>query len=162
SLFYDKILKHPQMRLVQTREELEQCRAEGKVGAILSLEGVDGIDAQIYMVSLLQRLGVRFIGLTWNNMNWAADGILEARGAGLSSLGMEFVQQSYDSHMMIDVSHLSEQGFWDIVHHCKHPFIASHSNAKAICDHPRNLSDAQITAIIDRKGMIGLTYVPWF
>jgi len=162
SLFYDKILQHPQMLLIQSKADIKRCRQEGKVGAMLSLEGVTGLEGHIYLNSILQSLGVRSVGLTWNDMNWAADGVLEARGAGLTGLGVEFVNSCQAKGIIVDVSHLSERSFWDVFQLSYRPFIASHSNAKTVCNHPRNLSDEQIAAIIQSNGLIGLTYVPWF
>lgn len=161
-IFYERIANHPNMIVVDSAIDVERCKATNKVGAILSLEGVDGLQGHLFLTSLLYRLGVRFAGLTWNAMNWAADGVLEASGAGLSSLGKDFVHQCNKLGITIDVSHLSEKSFWDVVKISSKPVIASHSNAKAICNHPRNLTDEQIIALVQKQGLIGITYVPWF
>lgn len=161
-IFYEKVANHPNMIVVDSAIDVERCKATNKVGAILSLEGVDGLQGHVFMASLMYRLGVRFAGLTWNAMNWAADGVLEGSGAGLSSLGREFVHRCNELGITIDVSHLSEKSFWDVYQASSKPIIASHSNAKAVCSHPRNLTDDQIKAIVACDGLIGLTYVPWF
>jgi len=161
-IFYERISNHPNIIVVDSPIDVERCKATNKVGAILSLEGVDGLQGHIFLTSLLYRLGVRFAGLTWNAMNWAADGVMEASGAGLSSLGRDFVVQCNNLGITIDVSHLSERSFWDVIKVSSKPVIASHSNVKSICDHPRNLTDDQISAIIEKNGLIGITYVPWF
>ncbi|MCM3631959.1 dipeptidase [Paenibacillus camelliae] len=161
-IFYERVANHPNMIVVDSAIDVERCKATNKVGAILSLEGVDGLQGHLFLTSLMHRLGVRFAGLTWNGANWAADGILEDNGAGLSSLGKDFVHRCNEQGITIDVSHLSEKSFWDVYKASQKPIIASHSNAKAVCDHPRNLTDEQIRAIVRCEGLIGLTYVPWF
>lgn len=160
--FYEKVLSCEHMRLICTAEQLDACIRDGKIGALLSLEGIDGLQGQMGLLRLLYRLGVRAAGLTWNYANWAADGVMERRGGGLTAQGRLFVEECNRLGVLLDVSHLSERGFWDIADMTAKPFIASHSNAKAICDHPRNLTDDQIRGIIATGGLIGVTFVPWF
>jgi membrane dipeptidase len=162
-LFYEKVLSCPGIVFVRSREELQKCRAEGAIGAMLSLEGVSALQANpAVLLRLLHTLGVRAIGLTWNGANWAADGIMEARGGGLTASGSQFVRQCRSLGILLDASHLSERAFWDVAALLDMPFMASHSNARTICSHPRNLSDEQIKALILKRGLIGVTYVPWF
>ncbi|MNZ99514.1 Membrane dipeptidase [compost metagenome] len=147
---------------MRTSEDLDYCIREQKTGALLSLEGVDGLQGQLSMLRVMHQLGVRAAGLTWNHANWAADGALEPRGGGLTAKGRLFVEECGRLGVMLDVSHLSEQAFWDTAELARGPIIASHSNARALCDHPRNLTDDQIKRIIAQHGLIGITYVPWF
>ncbi|MHA7963108.1 dipeptidase [Paenibacillus sp. CAU 1782] len=162
-LFYEKVLSCPGVVFVRSREDLRKCRAQGAVGAMLSLEGVAPLQNNpAVLLRLLHTLGVRAVGLTWNGANWAADGIMETRGGGLTALGEQFVRQCRDLEMLLDASHLSERAFWEVASLLDSPFIASHSNARSVCDHPRNLTDAQIGALIQGGGLIGVTYVPWF
>ncbi|CAM3931858.1 dipeptidase [Paenibacillus alkaliterrae] len=160
--FHQLVLTCEDMAFVKTSKDLEACLKQGKIGALLSLEGVDGIQGQIYMLRILYQLGLRAAGLTWNHANWAADGAMEQRGGGLTEKGRRFVEECNNLGILLDVSHLSEQAFWDVAEQSSKPIVASHSNAKAICDHPRNLTDEQIKRIIAMKGMIGITFVPWF
>src|SRR5690606_3795964 len=95
----------------------------------------------------LYRLGVLSLGLTWNKANLLADGASEPRGGGLTEFGREVVALNNKYGVLTDVSHLSERGFWDVIELAEAPF-ASHSNARALCDHPRNLTDEQIRALI--------------
>ncbi len=159
-IFYDKIMAFPGMKLI-----LSKCDAlnlqENEIGAILTLEGCDAVGQDIARLKTLYRLGVRSIGLTWNYANAAADGILEQRGAGLSSFGERVVAFNNEQKLWTDVSHLSEKGFWDVIGLAEYP-IASHSNAKRLAPHVRNLTDCQIRALIDKKGIIGVTFVPEF
>ncbi|WP_310732558.1 dipeptidase [Paenibacillus sp. 1011MAR3C5] len=161
-LFYEKILRFPEMRIIRTVSDLDACIQEGRIGALLSLEGVGGLRGRLSMLRLLKRLGVRAAGLTWNDANWAADGVMEARAGGLTEQGAAFVQECNKQDIIVDVSHLSERAFWDVAALSYKPIVASHSNVRELCDHPRNLTDLQIGAIIDSGGLIGITYVPQF
>ncbi|MGO4106769.1 dipeptidase [Paenibacillus sp. YAF4_2] len=160
--FYEQVLTCPDMMLVRNQADLREGLATGKIGALLSLEGVDGLQGSIPILRLLHRLGVRAAGLTWNYANWAADGVMEPRGGGLTAKGRAFVQECDNLGILVDVSHLSERAFWDVADLASRTIIASHSNAKALLNHPRNLTDEQIKAILALQGLIGVTYVPWF
>ncbi|WP_138751521.1 dipeptidase [Paenibacillus sinopodophylli] len=160
--FHQRVLICKDMMWVRTAEDLDLCLKTGKIGALLSLEGVDGLQGQLPMLRILHQLGIRAAGITWNHANWAADGVMEPRGGGLTTAGRQLVAECNKLDMIVDVSHLSERSFWDVAELSQKPFIASHSNARAICDHPRNLNDRQIEAIIKQNGMLGITYVPWF
>lgn len=161
-LFWEKVAPLPGVAAVRSRAELRRARAEGSIAALLSLEGVDGLDGRWWALRLLHRLGLRLLGMTWNNANWASDGALEARGAGLTRAGRQLVAECENLGILIDVSHLSERGFWDLADAAKRPFFASHSNARALRDHPRNLSDEQIRALVAVGGIVGVTFVPSF
>jgi len=145
------------------REQVQDVR-EGQQGrySALSLEGVDGLEGSLHYVKLCYDLGVRFMGITWNYANWAADGVLEQRNGGFTKRGRRLVEECNSTGIILDVSHLSQAGFWELTELTKRPVIASHSNAYSICKHPRNLSDEQIRALIALDGMIGVTFVPWF
>ncbi|TYS70531.1 membrane dipeptidase [Sutcliffiella horikoshii] len=160
-LFYEEILnKFPNMKLVTTKKEIAELK-EGQIGAILTLEGCDAIGTDIEKLRTLYRLGISSVGLTWNHANAVADGILEERGAGLSSLGKKVVKLNNEHFIWTDVSHLSVKGFWDVMDIGDY-VIASHSNCKEICPNPRNLSDEQIQALIQKDAAIGVTFVPRF
>jgi membrane dipeptidase len=161
-LFYDKVLSHPQMHLIRSAADLDHAMNNGLTAAILSLEGVDGLQGDFTMLRLLYRLGLRAVGLTWNHANWAADGVLEPRQGGLTVKGGQFVDECERLGIILDVSHLTERGFWELADRVKRPFIASHSNAQTLCSHVRNLTDDQIKALLAIDGRIGITYVPYF
>lgn len=136
---------------------------EGQIGTILTIEGGDALGGHLEMVEVYHRLGVRLMTLTWNHRNELADGVGEHHGAGgLTTFGREVVQEMNRLKMMVDVSHLNEKGFWDVMQYSKLPAMASHSNAKSICDHRRNLTDQQIVALRDAGGFIGLNYLDAF
>ncbi|PWD81269.1 diguanylate cyclase [Ignatzschineria ureiclastica] len=159
--FYTEVLaKHPEMKLIRKWSELSELK-EGEIGAILTLEGVDPIGNDLHKLTILYQLGVRSIGLTWNSGNLAADGVAEARGAGLSRFGKQIVEWCNHHQVFVDVSHLHPSGFWDVMKLAQYP-IASHSNSKVICNHRRNLDDAQIKAMIERNAMIHIVFCPAF
>ncbi|KRE39915.1 dipeptidase [Paenibacillus sp. Soil522] len=160
--FHQMVLSCEDMIWVRTAQDLDDCVRDGKIGALLSLEGVDGLQGQMSLLRIMYRLGIRAAGLTWNHANWAADGAMEPRGGGLTIKGRRFVEECENLDILLDVSHLSERAFWEVAELSQRPVIASHSNARAICDHPRNLTDAQIEKLIAKQGLIGVTFVPWF
>ncbi|MCM3782882.1 dipeptidase [Neobacillus mesonae] len=157
------------IRSVYSQEDVRDLRKElaaqnhvSEQRGVLSLEGVDGLEGNLYYLELCYRLGVRIVGVTWNYANWAADGILETRNGGFTNKGRELIKKCNEIGMLLDVSHLSEKGFWELTDATKQPFVASHSNTREVCPHPRNLTDGQIRAIIALNGRIGMTFVPWF
>lgn len=164
ALFHDKVLSAPGMRLVRSGADVEAVLSPEATqrGALLTLEGADALRGERWALRLLHRLGLRLLGLTWNEANWACDGIMEPRGAGLTKEGRSLVSECETLGIMIDVSHLSEKGFWDIAELARRPFVASHSNARSLCPHPRNLTDDQIRALVAANGLIGITFVPFF
>jgi membrane dipeptidase len=161
-LFYRKVASAPQTRVVRTRGELQAAQQAKELGVMLSLEGADGLQADFMSLRILYYLGVRALGITWNHANWAADGVMEPRKGGLTRKGRTLVKMCNELGIIVDISHLSEQGFWDTVELTEKPLIASHSNAYSVCAHPRNLTDEQIRAIIAQDGLMGITFVPWF
>ncbi|WP_163102301.1 dipeptidase [Peribacillus alkalitolerans] len=159
-LFYENVLKAPNMKLVKSHEDIKLL-GEGDIGAVLTLEGCDCIGEDLLKLKTLLRLGVSSVGLTWNHSNAVADGVLEPRGGGLSAFGHNVVSLLKETNTWCDVSHLSVQGFWDVMEQ-ELPTIASHSNCHSICSNPRNLNDEQITSLIKKDSVIGITFVPEF
>lgn len=159
-IFYNEILSLPGVKFIQTKDDMNMLKQD-EIGAILTLEGCEAIGKDAMKLRLLYRLGVRSFGLTWNYANLLADGALETRGAGLTTSGKHVVQELNALHVWTDVSHLNERSFWDVIEIAKNP-IASHSNCMKLCQHPRNLNDEQLKALIKRNGMIGVTFVPQF
>jgi len=142
---------------------VRECFAEGRVAGILSLEGAEPLGTNLALIGSLHRLGVRSITLTWNNRNAIADGVGDARTrGGLSEFGVAAVREMQRLGMLVDVSHISEAGFRQVLEVASKPVIASHSNARALCDHPRNLTDDQIKALAAAGGVMGLNLCPSF
>src|SRR5690606_30161839 len=117
----------------------------------------------VEILRIFYRLGVRAVGLTWNYRNELADGQAEAEsGGGLTRAGRAVVREMERLGMLIDVSHLSDASFEQVLEVAEGPVFASHSNARRICRHPRNLTDEQIRAIAARGGVIGINFAPQF
>ena len=161
--FYTLMARAPeQLTLVLTAQDLAQLTPQGPIGGILGLEGVEPLAGQLSLLRTFHRLGVRNVGLTWNPRNAAADGVEVGSSFGLTPFGRDVVAACNDLGIMVDVSHLNPAGVEDVLRLSRKPVIASHSNARALCDHPRNLTDDQIRAIAQAGGVIGATFVSEF
>ncbi|MDQ1908915.1 dipeptidase [Paenibacillus sp. GD4] len=161
-IFYQKIVQDERFIVIRTQADLDRVMNGDRLGAVLTLEGADALHGNLLHTQMLYYLGVRAIGITWNYANWAADGVLEPRQGGFTKRGKSFIKDCNELGILLDVSHLSVRAFWDLAAASTKPFVASHSNARAVCNHPRNLDDDQLREIIMRGGRIGLTFVPWF
>ena len=139
--------------------EIEKATRSGKIAAVLSLEGGESLMGDLGILRIFHRLGVRLLGFTQLPRNQLADGSGEFRSrGGLTDFGAEVVKEMNRLNMIVDVSHLNEKGFWDALELSKTTTIASHSNCKALCDHHRNLTDDQIRALSEKKGVIGICF----
>ena len=132
-----------------------------EIGAFLTIEGVDFFQGDIKIWHVFRRFGVLNIGLTWNGSNEAADGVEEDLGRGITHFGKDIIRSNNEHQILTDVSHLSEKSFWHVLEHAKY-IIASHSNAKALCPHRRNLTNEQILAMLQKKAQIHVVYYPTF
>ncbi|MEQ2442148.1 dipeptidase [Pseudoflavonifractor sp. CLA-AP-H29] len=140
----------------RTAKEADAAFRAGKCAAFLSVEGAELLDCDLEKLDEAYRLGVRAVNITWNHANVLSGSNAEEKDRGLSERGKAFVRRMDRLGMLVDVSHLSDPGFWDVAELCKGPFIASHSNARAVFSVPRNLTDGQFTAIIEHHGVAGL------
>lgn len=144
------------------REDVAAITANSTTG-LLSIEGAEPLHGRVETLRAFFRLGVRAVGLTWNYRNDIADGQLDWQsGGGLTAAGIQIVHEMERLGMLIDCSHLSDASFWSVMEHTKRPLIASHSNARAVCRHLRNVTDEQIVALAERSGVIGITLAPSF
>ncbi len=148
--------------LCRNWEEAERAWAAGKCAAFLSVEGAELLECSLERLEEAGRMGVRSVNLTWNYGNLLSGSSAQEPARGLSQLGREFVRRMGRLGMLVDVSHLSDAGFWDVAAEVKGPFWASHSNSRAVFFHPRNLTDVQFTAIMDHHGGVGLNFFPDF
>ena len=151
-----------QIGLATSVAEIRRLQRAGKVAAVLSIENGDAIEDDIERLAAFYQAGVRMMSLTWNPSNRLADGALEHEHRGLTPFGQRVVRRMQELGMIIDVSHLSEESFWDVHRMTQGPLVASHSDAAALEPHPRNLSDAQIRVLADRGGVIGINFYPGF
>lgn len=134
-----------------------------KAATLLAIEEGGAIDGSLEALRCLYELGVRAMTLTWSNRNDIADGINEeATGSGLTLFGKQVVAEMNRLGMLVDVSHISTAGFWSVIEISTKPIIATHSNAKSLCAHPRNLNDEQIKALAQNGGLAGITFAGQF
>ena len=156
--------------LCKSAADLEQNRERGRISAVLTIEDGRQIEGRMERLAVYHRLGVRLLTLTWNYPNCfgypGAPGggrpTREESERGLTAFGREAVEEMNRLGMLIDVSHLSDGGFFDVARLSRSPFVASHSNCRALCDHPRNLTDEMIRMIALSGGVVGMTQVPAF
>lgn len=149
--------------VVRRAADVLAAKAAGKLAVVLAIEHADCTDRSLNVLRALYELGVRSIGLTHHVSSWAADGCFEAReGVGLTHFGARLVREMNRLGMLVDLAHISEAGFFGVLEVTTKPIIFSHGNARALCDHPRNLTDAQLKALAENRGVIGLSYVPDF
>jgi membrane dipeptidase len=152
-------LTEGRVAIARSAAEIDRIVADGRTALVLSIEnGVPLLD-RLELLRTFHRLGVRAMGLTWNGRNTIADGCgVESAASKLTPFGREVVQAMNELRMVIDVSHLSETCFWDLLEVTEGVIIASHSNARPLRDHARNLRDEQVRAIAARGGVVGLNY----
>ena len=146
-------------------EDIKRNKAEGKMSAILTIEDGRSIEGKLEKIKQYYDLGVRLITLTWNHENslgYPNSKDPEIMKKGLKAFGIEAIEYMNDLGIIVDVSHLSDGGFYDVARVSKRPFIASHSNARAISPHQRNLTDEMIKIISDKGGVVGLNFCPPF
>ena len=146
-------------------DEFVDNYATGKISALMTIEEGGILNNDISRLYELYNQGIRLITLTWNHENCigfpnSKDKAIMQKG--LKLFGIEVVEKMNELGMVIDVSHLSDGGFWDVLKYSKKPVIASHSNVRSLCDHPRNLSDEMIKALADKGGIAGVNLYPYF
>lgn len=148
---------------IRMREE--NSRMTDVVAGILTLEEGGVLNGQLSRLENLYKLGIRLVTLTWNYVNCIGAPNSRNRNImekGLSKFGIEVVEKMNTLGMIVDVSHLSDGGFWDCIRHSRAPVAASHSNARSICAHPRNLSDEMLRALGEKGGVAGLNFYSEF
>ena len=141
------------IRLAYSPEDIENNLHDGKMSAVLTLEGTAGIGYNFEILEDLYQIGFRIVSLGWNEKNPLTGSHMT--GGGLTDLGKAFVHEAQRLGMLIDVSHISDEGFWDIMKITNAPVIATHSNSRTVCNHSRNLTDDMFRAIMETGGIAG-------
>lgn len=169
-LFYNELEPYSdRIGMVKSWKDIEENRKAGKMSAMLTLEEGGICKGDLSCLRNFYRLGARMMTITWNYPNELGfpngkdESVSPARSIpdtehGLTETGIAFVQEMERIGMIIDISHLNDAGIWDVFRYTKKPFVASHSNARALARHPRNLTDEMIRALAERGGVAGINY----
>ena len=164
SLFSIEHESDGQVKVVRSIDDLTTCLREDIFAAILHFEGAEAIDPELDALEVFYQAGLRSLGIVWSRPNAFAHGVpfgfprSPDTGPGLTAAGRELVRASNRLGIMLDLSHLNEQGFWDVANLSDAPLVATHSNAHALCPTTRNLTDKQLDAIKASQGIVGLNF----
>jgi membrane dipeptidase len=156
------------LRIIRSADELEECLRERMLAAILHFEGAENLGPEPGALEEFYRVGLRSLGIVWSRPNAYAHGVpfrfpsSPDTGPGLTGAGRELVRECNRLGVLIDLSHLNENGFWDVAELSEAPLVATHSNAHALCPASRNLTDRQLDAIRDSDGMVGVNFAVAF
>jgi len=142
--------------LVKSYKDVEKALEQNKFYVFIGLEGLSSIGDNIDLIDYFYDFGARHASLTWNEENALATGVKGNPERGLSEIGKKAVRRINQKRMLLDVSHLNDRSFWDVVNETDKPIIASHSNCRALCDVPRNLTDEQLRKIAEFNGLVGV------
>jgi membrane dipeptidase len=157
-----------ELEVVRDAAALRRCLDAGRMAAILHFEGAEAIDPQLNALEVFYRAGLRSLGLVWSRPNAFAEGVpfrfphSPDTGPGLTAAGRELVRACNRMGILIDLSHLNERGFWDVTELSDAPLVATHSNAHAVTPSTRNLTDAQLDAVRDSGGVVGVNFAVAF
>lgn len=164
NLFSIEQASNGQVKVVRAIDDLTTCLSEDIFAAILHFEGAEAIDPGLESLEVFYQAGLRSLGIVWSRPNAFAHGVpfgfprSPDTGPGLTAPGRELVHVSNCLGIMLDLSHLNEQGFWDVVSLSNAPLVATHSNAHVLCPTTRNLTDKQLDAIKESQGIVGLNF----
>lgn len=144
------------LKVARSFQDMDTARREGKMYAFIGLEGLECVGEDISLIDAFYEFGARHAGLTWNEENALATGVRGDSRRGLTDVGRRAVKKIQELGMLLDVSHLNDASFWDLMDAAEGPVAASHSNCRALCSQPRNLTDDQLKAIAGTGGVVGL------
>ena len=156
------------LKICTTASDIQDCINTGVIAAVLHMEGAEAIDDKLNNLEVLYRAGVRSIGPVWSRPTMFGSGVpfkfpsSPDTGSGLTDLGKELVSTCNQMGMVVDVSHITEKGFWDIAKLSDAPLVATHSNVHVISQQARNLTDKQLAAIKESEGIVGVNFVTAF
>ncbi len=166
---YEQVRRHPEaMRLGLSPADIVSAYRDGVFCALMGIEGGHSLENDLGLLRIYHRLGVRYMTLTWSNTNeWAdSSGDLDdpsvRHHGGLTAFGRDVVREMNRLGMMVDVSHVSDATFWDVLQTTRAPIIASHSSARALTDSPRNMTDEQLRAMATNNGVVMVNFYPPF
>jgi membrane dipeptidase len=166
---YEQAARHPdRMMMAFSPADIERAHREHKLAALMGIEGGHSIEADIHLLRDYYRLGVRYMTLSWSNTNEWADSSGDINDSkvqhhnGLTDFGKQVVLEMNRLGMMVDISHVADQTFWDVIATTKAPVIASHSSARALVDAPRNMTDDMLKAVTKSGGVVQVNFFNGF
>ena len=151
---YEEMRENENLKLICTKNDFKKIESDKSVNMVLSMEGFEPLGSDLTLLNVFYKLGLRSASLTWNKRNYFASGVDDV--GGLSKLGIKAIKKMEELGILVDVSHINDEGFWDIISMATKPIIASHSNSRALYNCNRNLTDEQLRAIAKTGGVIGL------
>lgn len=152
--FQKAVAENPDITMAYCARDVIENYESGLMSGILTIEGPAGFDFDPELLSDLSLAGFRMTSLGWNEKNPLTGS--NVTGGGLTLLGREYVKEAQNNKMIVDVSHISDEGFWDIMHITEKPVVASHSNSRAVHNHSRNLTDEMFLALCQTGGLAGI------
>ena len=161
---YEESKKNKGIRICKNCTDIDEALKKNELAIVLSMEGARPLQGRPCLDSpallrVFYQLGLRVLQLVDNGRNWIGDGVGQLRTEGkLTPSGVEVIKEMDSLGMLVDVSHLNEKGFWDVLEISENPIMASHSNAKKVCDVPRNLTDDQLRALAKKGGIVGVSF----
>lgn len=157
---HENVRRFPQLMLfARTAADVRRAHAEGKIAALIGVEGGHMVGNDIRIVQIFADLGVRYMTLChFYNNEWADSSTDRPAHNGLTDFGKKIVREMNRQGMLVDISHVSDKTFYDALEVSQAPLIASHSSCRALCDHPRNMSDGMIKALAAKGGVIQINY----
>jgi membrane dipeptidase len=150
--------------VARSANDVRRCREEGRLAAVLHIEGAEAIDTRLQALDVLYEAGLRSLGLVWSRPNAFAHGVpfdfprSPDTGPGITPHGRRLVDACNRMGVLVDLSHLNERGFWDVARLSEAPLVVSHASAHALCPSPRNLTDRQLDAVAASGGIVGINF----
>lgn len=168
SVVYEQIRRHPELEMARTAADIRRIAARGKIASLMGIEGGHAIENSLHALRMFYRLGVRYMTLTHTNTNDWADSEGDANNPkvkhhnGLTDFGREVVREMNRLGMMIDISHVADKTFYDVIAATRAPVIASHSSARALAPHTRNMTDDMLRAVAKNGGVVMVNFYNGF
>lgn len=160
--YHQLLLANPdRLKLVEKASDIPACKRDGKLGIILGTQDTAMVGPALDRLAEMKKGSVRCVQLTYNLANLSGDGSIEPRSAGLSNLGRDTIRRIETEKLLLDLSHGGARTIDEAIAYAKRPLTISHTGARAITDHPRNVSDTAIRAVADKGGVVGVYFMPY-
>jgi membrane dipeptidase len=160
--YHNLIAANPdRLRLVEKASDIAACKRDGKIGIVLGTQDTAMVGPALDRLAEMKKRGVRCVQLTYNLANLSGDGSIEPRNAGLTNLGRATIERIEAEKLLLDLAHGGAHTIDEAIAYAKRPLTISHSGARAITNHPRNVSDAAIRGVADKGGVVGVYFMPY-